>query len=173
MPAGGTRWGWHRLDGRWADRLVERAAIAPGELVLDIGAGDGVLTGRLVAAGARVVAVELHPGRAAALRRRFAASPVTVVQADAADLRLPRRPFKAVANPPFGVTTALLRRLLHHGSRLERADLVLPAWAVGRWAAARGASSAVFRVDAGPWVPRSAFLPPPPDRARVLVVTRR
>ena len=171
--SGGPRWGWHRLDGRWADRLVDRAAIAPGELVLDIGAGDGVLTERLVAAGARVVAVELHAARAARLRRRFAGEPVVVVEADAADLRLPRRPFRALANPPFGVTTALLRRLLHHGSRLERADLVLPAWAVARWTAGRGPSSPVFRVDAGPWVPRSAFRPPPPDRARVLVVTRR
>jgi 23S rRNA (adenine-N6)-dimethyltransferase len=173
VPAGGPRWGWHRLDERWAHRLVAGAAIAPGDLVLDIGAGDGILTKVLVAAGARVVAVELHPARAALLRRRFAECPVTVVQADAADLRLPRRPFKAVANPPFGVTTALLRRLLHRGSRLEHAALVLPAWAVGRWTANRGRASADFELDAGPWIPRAAFHPPPPDRARVLVVTRR
>ena len=33
----------------------------PGELVLDLGAGEGALTAHLVRAGARVVAVELHP----------------------------------------------------------------------------------------------------------------
>ncbi len=101
-------WGWHRLAPAWADRLVADASVAPGDLVLDIGAGTGALTAPLVAAGARVVAVELHPGRAAALRRRFAGADVTVVRADAADLRLPRRPFRVVANPPFGVTTAVL-----------------------------------------------------------------
>ena len=56
--------------------------------------------------GARVIAVELHPERVAHLRRRFGA-PVRVVRADASDLRLPRQPFRVVANPPFAVTTQL------------------------------------------------------------------
>lgn len=100
--------------------------------MLDIGAGDGALTGPLLATGARVVAFELHPGRAAELQRRFTGQRLTVVRADVADLRLPRQPFKVVANPPFALTTAILRRLLHPGSRLQRADLVLPEWAATR-----------------------------------------
>jgi hypothetical protein len=74
----------------------------------------------LVSSGARVVAVELHPTRANVLRTRFRHQPVVVAEADAADLRLPRRPFSVVANPPFAVTTALLRRLLGRGSRRGR-----------------------------------------------------
>jgi 16S rRNA A1518/A1519 N6-dimethyltransferase RsmA/KsgA/DIM1 with predicted DNA glycosylase/AP lyase activity len=57
----GRTWGWHRLADEWAARVVAAAAVGPGELVLDIGAGTGALTGPLVRAGARVVAVELHP----------------------------------------------------------------------------------------------------------------
>ena len=71
-----------------------------------------------------MIAVELHPERVAHLRRRFGA-PVRVVRADASDLRLPRQPFRVVANPPFAVTTQLVRRLLAPGSRLVAADLVL------------------------------------------------
>ncbi|KGM16614.1 hypothetical protein [Actinotalea fermentans] len=44
-----------------------------------------------MAAGARVIALELHPGRAATLRERFTDAGVVVVQADARDLLLPRR----------------------------------------------------------------------------------
>ena len=155
---------------------MQQSGIGPGDLVLDIGAGDGALTGPLLDAGARVVAFELDPHRAATLRRRFAGPHLTVVQADVADLRLPRRPFRAVANPPFGLTTAILRRLLHPASRLERADLILPEWAANRWAAGRGAggaaSRATFRLRTGDRVPAAAFRPHPPAAARVLVASR-
>lgn len=144
--------------------------------MLDVGAGTGALTAPLVAAGARVIAIELHPGRAAALRERFG-SAVTVVRADASDLRLPKRPFHVVANPPFGVTTALLKRLLHPGSRMARADLVLDGRVARRWTQpdAPGAGRWVRDFDArlGPTVPRHAFRPPPPVDARILTITRR
>ncbi len=113
-------WGWHQLDPRWAERLVAESGVGPGDLVLDVGAGTGALTAPLVDAGARVVAVELHPRRAQALRERFGRR-IVVVEADAADLWLPRREFHVVANPPFGVTAALLTRLLGPRSRLETA----------------------------------------------------
>ena len=56
-------WGWHLLTDEWAARIVADAAVRPGELVLDIGAGRGALTAELVERGARVVAVEVHPAR--------------------------------------------------------------------------------------------------------------
>jgi 23S rRNA (adenine-N6)-dimethyltransferase len=158
-------------------RLVALAEVSAGELVLDVGAGDGAITQELLRAGARVVAFELHERRAAQLRERFAGRGVTVVRADASDLRLPHRPNKVVANPPFGVTTALLRRLTTPSSRLERASLVVPVWAATRWARGRGAgrprSREVFGCSLGPRVPVAAFRPPPPHDARVLLVSRR
>jgi len=73
--------------------------------VLDLGAGEGALTAHLVRAGARVVAVELNPRRAGVLRERFPG--VTVVHADAAAIRLPGRPFRVVASPPYAISSAL------------------------------------------------------------------
>jgi 23S rRNA (adenine-N6)-dimethyltransferase len=168
-------WGWHRLADPWANRVVAEAAIRPGELVLDIGAGTGALTAPLVEAGARVVAVDLHPGRLAELRRRFG-SRVTVVRADAARLRLPRRPFRVVASPPFAVTAPLLRRLLQPGTRLTAADLVLQRATARRWATGRapGASRwlSEFDLRLGTPLPRRAFRPPPPVDAVVLTIRR-
>src|SRR5215475_5265897 len=91
-------WGWHPLTDEWAARIVADAAVRPGELVLDI--------------GARVIAVELHPARVRQLSERFAGLPVTVVQADARSMRLPRRPFRVVASPPYAITSPLIRLLL-------------------------------------------------------------
>jgi 23S rRNA (adenine-N6)-dimethyltransferase len=172
-----TRWGWHCLDDSVARRLVAEAGISPGDLVLDIGAGRGALTAPLLDRGARVVAVELHAGRAAALRRRFADRPVTIVQADATDLRLPRRPFRVVANLPFASTTAILRRLLGPSSRLVRADLVVPRHVAARWSGGRGAGGTGWQSSFEVWtsrrLSRRAFHPPPPADASVLVIRRR
>ena len=171
------QWGWHPLTDAWAARIVADARIRPAELVLDIGAGHGALTRQLIAAGAHVLAVEMHPDRARRLRQRFADAPVRVIEADATALRLPRRPFRVVANPPFNVTTALLRRLLAPGSRLVAADLVLPPHAVLRWASGRAPGSGRWRsshqLAVGDRVPRSAFVPHAPSDCLTLVVRRR
>jgi len=163
--------------------------------VLDVGAGQGALTGPLIQAGARVIAVELHPGRAEALRRRFGsgssngsassngsgssngrgssdgrAGGVTVVQADAARLRLPRQPFRVVASPPYGITADLLSLLLAPGSRLVAADLVLQRAAVRKYAERRVRGC---RLTQGLAVPRRAFTPPPRVDSAVLVIRRQ
>jgi 23S rRNA (adenine-N6)-dimethyltransferase len=160
----GPWWGYHQLDSRWAERLVAAAGIVASDIVLDVGAGSGALTTPLVATGARVVAIELHDRRARALKSRFESRQVVVVWTDASDLRLPRRPFKVVANPPFSVTTSLLRRLLAPGSRLVRADIVVPAHVAARWvsgsAPGAGRWHQQFQLSVVQPLPRRAFNPP-------------
>lgn len=149
-------WGWHSLDPIWAER-------------------PGAITRPLLDAGASVVAVERHPGRADDLAAEFGRR-ITLVRADAGDLRLPRRPFHVVANPPFAATSAILRRLLHPSSRLVSAHLVLDERAIDRWAGPRAPASARWRRDftvtIGPRLPRQAFAPPPAVHCRVLTLRR-
>jgi 23S rRNA (adenine-N6)-dimethyltransferase len=169
-------WGWHELEHSWAERIVDAAGICRGDLVLDIGSGNGALVPPLLDRGARVIAVERHAGRAASLSSRYG-SQVIVVRADASDLRLPRRPFRVVANPPFSVTAPLLRRLLHSRSRLVDAHLVLQVQAARRWAGPTAPQAArwqrSYSAVVGMPIPRSAFHPPPHVDCRVLSITRR
>ena len=160
------QWGWHRLQPDAARHVVRRAGIRPGELVVDLGAGHGALTAALVAAGARVIAIELHPARLATLRERFADAPVTVVGADLATARLPRRPFRVVANPPWALAETVRASLLRSPG-LVRADLVLPRWLVHRWAARSP------RVDVGCSLRAESFSPPAPTGTAVAVIHGR
>ncbi|MGI8675607.1 MAG: rRNA adenine N-6-methyltransferase family protein [Nocardioidaceae bacterium] len=174
MSAGSVRrWGWHRLQPEWAERVVSATRVRPGELVLDLGAGTGALTWQLAQAGARVLAVELHPGRVAALRRRFADQPqVRIISVDLVAFRLPARPFRVVANPPYAVRAQLQRRLLAHPSRMYAADLVLPRAYVHR-VLAQGTGRPGWQATGGLRLPRSAFEPPPPVDSAVLQLRRR
>ncbi len=143
---------------------MARAGIRPGDLVVDLGAGTGALTVALVEAGARVIAVERHPHRGALLHSRCADLPVTVVNVDIGDLRLPRRRFRVVANPPWAMAESIRSMLLRSPS-LARADLVLPRWLVRHWAAESP------RIGIGPSIRAEAFVPPAPTGAAVAIIS--
>jgi 23S rRNA (adenine-N6)-dimethyltransferase len=174
--------GQHFLaGGRLAAELVEQAGVGAGDLVLEIGAGTGVLTEALARRAGRVVAVECDPRLADRARARLAGfGNVRVVTANALAMPPPRRPFRVVANLPFGVTTAMLRRLLGDPRiPLERADLVVQEQAARRYAARRpGSAEAVgwgawYDLVTGRRLGPSSFRPPPRVGAAVLVARRR
>ena len=133
--------------------------------MLDIGAGHGALTRHLVAAGARVLAIEPHPARAARLRASFAGQPVTVLEITAEELSLPARPFRVVANPPFAISTAVMRQLLaevepetaqHLQAALDALLMnCLVQWTTGRQTMAESAArlDAVARLILAPRCP--------------------
>ena len=174
--------GQHFLAGGWlAAELVEQAGVGAGDLVVEIGAGTGVLTEALARRAGRVVAVEYDPRLAERARSRLAGfGNVRVVTADALALPPPRRPFRVVANLPFGSTTAMLRRLLGDPrTPLERADLILQEQAARRYAARRpGAPEVVawgawYALATGRRLGPASFRPPPRVGAAVLVAERR
>ena len=174
--------GQHFLAGGWlAAELVEQAGVGAGDLVVEIGAGTGVLTEALARRAGRVVAVEFDPRLAERARARLAGfGNVRVVTADALALPPPRRPFRVVANLPFGSTTAVLRRLLGDPrTRLERADLVVQEQAARRYAARRPGTAetiawgAWYDLTTGRRLEPSSFRPRPRVGAAVLVARRR
>ncbi len=120
--------GAHYLDPehRAVADLVKAAALKPGERVLDVGAGKGAITGKLceaVAPGGRVVAVETHPELVFRLKR-LGKPGLEVVAGDVLAIRLPEPIDAVVANPPYRLLPAIVKRLLAHG--FGRALLVVP-----------------------------------------------
>jgi 16S rRNA (adenine1518-N6/adenine1519-N6)-dimethyltransferase len=166
------------------EAILAEADPVPGRGVLEIGPGLGFLTGGLLAAGARVTAVELDAGMAAFLRDAFAAElgedRLRLVEGDALDQDLPALvdpPYDVVANLPYHITSPVLHRLLARPPRAERLVLMLQREVAERVAAAPGAMSylSVFaqyhaRARVAFRVPREAFEPPPKVESAVLVL---
>lgn len=172
MSGGGSRWDWYRLEPEWAELLVDAVGIRRGELVVELGAGDGALTVPLAAAGASVIAVELHPGRAERLRGRVVGLDVRVVERNALDFRYPRRRLRVVANPPFGIASTVIRAALGPPS-VAAIDVLLPRPVAQRWANGSARATRRFRGRVGPAFPRRAFTPEPTLDCRLLQLRRR
>jgi 23S rRNA (adenine-N6)-dimethyltransferase len=173
--------GQHFLrSSRLAHALVAEAAVATGDLVVDVGAGAGALTRALADAGARVVALEADPALARELRRRFAGQEVTVLEIDARHWSWPHEPFAVVANLPFAGSGAILGHLLRDPTtRLRRADVIVQ-WELARkhtavWPATARAVcwAAWFDVSLAGKLASSAFSPPPSVTAGLLRIERR
>lgn len=103
------------VDRSVVGKIVAAAEIVPGERVLEVGPGTGVLTEALVAAGARVTAVEADHDLVPALQKKFGDT-IELVEGDILSLRDPVTPglqdYKLVANIPYNITSPLLHRFL-------------------------------------------------------------
>ena len=170
-------WGWHPLRAEWATRVVASSPVTASDLTLDLGAGSGALTWPLLEVGAHVIAVELHARRLDELRGLVEGDrpgKLTVVERDLRDLRLPDRPFRVVASPPYAMTNEILR-LLMTSDLMRSADLVLQTGAAYGVCerGLRGPHARRYRVGLGLRVPRHAFTRPPGVDTVVLQIRHR
>jgi len=178
-------WGQNFLgDEGILDAIARLAVEREGELVVELGAGLGHLTARLLARGAQVVAVERDRDMARVLRGELGEA-VRLLEADAA--RLDYRALAAAAggrvavvgNLPYHLTSPILFSLLDQADAVSRAVLLLQREVAERLAAAPetkawGLLSALLQqraeVTVERRVPPRAFLPPPKVESAVVRV---
>jgi 16S rRNA (adenine1518-N6/adenine1519-N6)-dimethyltransferase len=95
--------------------IVRDAELAPADVVLEVGAGEGVLSERLAAAAAHLHTVEIDRGLEEALAPLAALPNVDLHWGDAMKLDLAAlepAPTAMVANLPYSVATPLLLRTI-------------------------------------------------------------
>jgi 16S rRNA (adenine1518-N6/adenine1519-N6)-dimethyltransferase len=166
------------------EAIAEEAEVRPGESIVEVGPGLGILTGALLAGGARVTAVEVDRRLAAHLRGRFQGeSRFRLIEGDFLDVArdaIGEGPWALVANVPYHITSPILHVALASEPRPSRFVLMVQAEVAERIAAAPGAMSylSVFvqyhaDVRIALPVPATAFEPAPEVDSAVLVgVTR-
>ncbi len=104
-------------DPNALEKIVEIADLMPGDTVLEVGAGTGALTVRLAQSRARIIAVEIDERLLPILRQQLADFPqVQIVHANILETNVAElvgvQEYVVVANLPYYITSAILRRLL-------------------------------------------------------------
>lgn len=100
---------------RLALKLIGHSNLKKRDLVLDIGAGSGVITIALAKRVREVWAIEPDPATAAKLRanlKKYHTDNVRIIEQDFLQLDLPTEPYKVFANPPFHLSAEIFYKLL-------------------------------------------------------------
>jgi 16S rRNA (adenine1518-N6/adenine1519-N6)-dimethyltransferase len=173
--------GQHFLaDPAVAARIVDTVGATPADLVCEIGAGPGALTGLLAARAGRLVALEIDPALHARLARIFGDRPgVEVERADARSFDYAalaaRRPdpggrVLVAGNLPYSASKPILFRVFEARAAVAAATLMVQREVALRLTArpdtrAYGALSVLWQTWADVAlvlsVPPRAFRPPP------------
>ena len=172
----------HRLrDQSVAQRIIASTGLAPPALVIEAGAGDGMLTVEITRHAGQVVAVEQDRDCYARLRQRFRDDPrVRTVLTDFIAFELPTsRPYSVISNVPFAITARLIRKLLEAPRPPSSSFLVLQHEAALQWTGDGGESVAGilaklrFTFDITLALRRQDFVPWPRVNSVVLAIRRR
>jgi 16S rRNA (adenine1518-N6/adenine1519-N6)-dimethyltransferase len=181
-------------DANIVRKSLQLAAVSPGDVVVEIGAGLGTLTAALLFAGATVFAVERDPRLARHLRNWLGAAhpgKFFLTEGDAMDFPLAELPaagaagadFKIVANLPYAISTPWMDAVLNGGALPSEMVVMLQREAAERFAAGAGAGKATgaisvaleaaFERAPGHEVAASCFFPPPRVSSLLLHLRRR
>jgi 16S rRNA (adenine1518-N6/adenine1519-N6)-dimethyltransferase len=168
------------VDPRVQERIVAAVTLSGQDVVVEIGAGLGALTARLLASAGKVIAIERDVQLAGVLRSELGAAPnLQIVEGDALDFdlaaaaRAAGRPLVVVGNLPYVVTSPVIFATLAAaagGQVVDRAIFMVQKEFAQRMLSRPGsreygrlsvmvqqaaAAEILFHVGAG------AFLPPP------------
>ncbi|MGI8788418.1 MAG: 16S rRNA (adenine(1518)-N(6)/adenine(1519)-N(6))-dimethyltransferase RsmA [Pyrinomonadaceae bacterium] len=145
------------VDPNYIDKIIHALDPQANETIIEIGAGRGALTGKLIESEANVVAVELEREMIANLREQFAgAENFRLIESDALKLNFEeiienpltanRKPqtAKLVANLPYYISTAILQKLIEQRDCFSEMILMFQREVVERITARAGDSERGF-----------------------------
>jgi 16S rRNA (adenine1518-N6/adenine1519-N6)-dimethyltransferase len=160
------------LKGSALDRIAGAACPEREPLVIEIGAGRGALTERLLARAERVVAIEIDAALVELLRGKFQGEArLTVVQGDALELDLGQwGPAPIAGNLPYYAATPIIEKVLGLGAAVLHAVFLVQKEVAARLAAHPGSRDYGYLsvqtqlqadVETLFDIPPSSFRPPP------------
>ena len=168
------------VDERILDRIVDAADIRAHETILEIGAGIGNLTERLMKRAGKVIAIERDPVLVDVLLDRFGENgKLEIIAGDVLEVEFP--PFdKVVSNLPYSISSEITFKLFRHEFEL---GILMYQYEFAQRMVAHANSGDYSRLSVNTYyfadtsiimeIPRGAFSPPPEVLSAVVRVKPR
>ena len=122
-------------DDNMARKIVAAADIQETDIVLEIGAGHGILTRLLVPAARQVIAIDIDPAMIAILEKELVQEQegnIRIILADILKMDIaglcgefPGRQLKVIGNIPYAISTEILFHLLSHRRLISQTVLMV------------------------------------------------
>ncbi|XP_014600116.1 PREDICTED: probable dimethyladenosine transferase [Polistes canadensis] len=165
--------------------MVEKAAIRPTDVVLEIGPGTGNMTVKMLDKAKKVIACELDPRMVAELQKRIQGSPYqSKLQIIVGNVLKTNLPFfdLCIANIPYQISSPLVFKLLLHRPIFRCAVLMFQREFAERLVAKPGDklycrlsinTQLLARIDMLMKVGKNNFVPPPKVESNVVRIEPR
>ena len=178
--------GQHFLRSKSAlAKIVEAARLSPCDTVLEVGPGEGALTELLLLRAGRVIAVEKDDRLIPILRQKFAteiaSGKLGLIHADILNYELGIRNYgnryKLVANIPYYITGAFIRKFLESDTQPSAMALLLQK-EVAKRIVARDGKESILSISVKAYgtpiyidtVKAGAFSPPPKVDSAIIAI---
>lgn len=99
-------------DFNLVNKLISLAKLTKFDFIVEIGAGNGIITSALSSRVKSVTTYEIDTSFFNQLKNKFEKSNVKLVNKDFLDSKLPVAPYKVFSNIPFNITADIIRKLL-------------------------------------------------------------
>jgi 16S rRNA (adenine1518-N6/adenine1519-N6)-dimethyltransferase len=176
--------GQHWLfDKPTLEAIVSAGQVKAGDVVLEIGPGQGTLTDVLLQKGALVTAVEFDVSLAGELTKKYQNQPaIKIITQDIRKFNFNDLPsgYKIVANIPYYLTSLLIRQICDTAKPPLMAVLLVQKEVAERVCAYPGemsilsvATQIYYEASLGQVVKAELFSPPPKVDSQILILKRR
>jgi 16S rRNA (adenine1518-N6/adenine1519-N6)-dimethyltransferase len=177
--------GQHFLtDPSIAGRIVDSLNFHPGDTVLEIGPGKGVLTEHLLEKDLRLVPVEIDHESVARLKQKWPSIAESIIAEDFLKMKIDEHlegPFHIIGNFPYNISSQIFFRILEFRQQVPSVVCMIQKEVASRIASPPGSRTygilsvmlhAYYEVESLFSVRPGSFFPPPKVTSGVIRLTR-
>ncbi len=115
------------LNDNALDKIISTSNISPGEKILEVGPGTGILTERLIYKKAKIVAVEKDYNLCILLKKKFCYDNLEIINENILNFQIEKmgKDYKVVANIPYYITSSLIKKLLERENQPKKIVLTI------------------------------------------------